>query len=215
MNDDRRQILARCFDGESVVDDPHEAVKDAESLAYLRRLSLLRELAVRHDPAAAGSPRQPVFVVPRSRWPIPATIVAVAASLVFMIVIRRDGPRADRESGSIADARARPAAGPSTARVPIRIRRSPQPPLEVELYRWANESAPYREDSAGVVLSLASRLVGRPASREILALVLANATPGSSIKLPRLVASRATSTPGSVRKLGTSRRHRPSPLPRA
>ena len=53
MKDERQQILERLFDGESKVDDPRGEADDAESVAYLRRLSLLRELASRHDPAAA------------------------------------------------------------------------------------------------------------------------------------------------------------------
>ncbi|MGO9464681.1 MAG: hypothetical protein ACLQVF_11085, partial [Isosphaeraceae bacterium] len=93
--------------------------------------------------------------------------------------------------------------------------RSPRPTLEVELYRWANESSPYPDDAAGVVLSRVGSLRGRHASREILALELANATPGSAIKIPRSEASPATATPGLIRKPGSSRRHRFSSSPRA
>ncbi len=87
------------FDGEPAANDPREA-DDAESRAYLRQLSLLRELARRHDPAAAATPRQPVFVLPRSRRQILATILALAA----------------RKPGS--SRRRRPSPSPSPSRSP-------------------------------------------------------------------------------------------------
>ena len=164
MNDERRQTLERLFDGEPVADDPRDAADDAESLAYLRRLSLLRELALRHDPAAAVPPRQSVFVPPRSRRRIFATVLALAASVLFMALMVHHGRRTDPEPASIPAAPAWPAAGTSVADARIASPRSPRPPLEVELYRWANESSPYRDDAAGVALSRVGSLEGRHAS---------------------------------------------------
>ncbi len=215
MNDERRQILERLFDGEPVADDPRDAADDDESLGYLRQLSLLRELALRHDPTAAIPPRRPVYVPPRSRRRILATVLAVAASVLFMVLMINYGRRTDRELASIPAARARPSAGTNVADEQTASPRSPRPPLEVELYRWANESSPYRDDAAGVALSRVGAHHGRPASREILALELANAVPGSAVNFPRSVGSRASASPGSVRKLGSSRRHQISPSPRA
>jgi hypothetical protein len=207
--------MERLFDGEPVADDACEAAAAAESLAYLRRLGLLRELAQRHDPAAAAPPRLPVFVPPRSRRRIFATVLALAASVWFATLAVRYGVRTNPEPASIPTGPPRPSARAGVAVASTAWARSPRPPLEVELYRWANESSPYREDAAGVVLSRVGSLQGRPASREILALELANATPGSAVKLPRSVASQATATPDSIRKPGSSRRHRLSPSPRA
>jgi hypothetical protein len=215
MNDERRQTLERLFDGEPVGDDAHDAADDAESLAYLRRLSLLRELALRHDPAAAVSPRRPVLIPPRSRRRISATLLALAASVLVMALAVRYGLRTDPERNSIPSDSSGPAATEGLVVSSAASPRSPRPPLEVELYRWANESSPYRDDAAGVVLPRAGSFEGRPASREILALELANATPGSAVNFPRSVVSRATASPGSTRKFGSSRRHRPTPSPRA
>jgi len=215
MNDERRQILERLFDGERVADDPRDAADDDESLGYIRQLSLLRELALRHDPAAAVPPRRPVHVPPRSRRRIFATVLAMAASVLFVVLIVNYGRRTDPERASIPAARGWPSAGTIDAGAQRASRRSRRPPLEVALYRWANESAPYRDDAAGVALSRLGSLHGRPASREILALELANAVPGSAVNFPRSVASRATASPVSVRKFGSSRRHQLSPTPRA
>jgi hypothetical protein len=215
VNDERRQILERLFDGELVVDDSRDEADDAESLAYLRRLSLLRELALSYDPAAAVPPRRPVHVPQRSRRRIFATALAMAASVWFMVLMVLHRRRTDPEPASIPAAPAWPSAGTSVADARIASPRSPRPPLEVELYRWANESSPYRDDAARVALSRVRSLRGRPASREILALELANAIPGSAVSFPRSVASRTTVSPGSSRKFGSSRRLRPSPSPGA
>ncbi len=215
MNDERRQVLERLFDGEPAVQDPRDEADDAESLAYVRRLSLLRELALRHDPAAAIPPGQPVLVPLRSRRRTVAAVLALAASVLFVALMVHHGRRAHPGPASIPAAPSSPSAGSSVADARIAGSRSPRPPLEVELYRWANESPPYRDDAAGVALSRVGTLQGRPASREILALELANAIPGSAVNFPRSVASRATASPGSIRKFGSSRRHRPTPSPRA
>ncbi|MGO9920337.1 MAG: hypothetical protein ACLQIB_37305 [Isosphaeraceae bacterium] len=215
MNDARREILERLFDGEPVAGDPRDAADDAESLAYLQRLSLLRELARRHDPAAALPARQPAFVPPRSRRRILATLLAVAASVLFAALVLRNGSRAKLERASIPSEPPPSCAHDEGAVTAPARPRSPRPTLEVELYRWANESSPYPDDAAGVVLSRVGSLRGRHASREILALELANATPGSAIKIPRSEASPATATPGLIRKPGSSRRHRFSSSPRA
>ena len=45
MNSERRQMLERLFDGEPAEDDPLDEQNDAESLAYLRKLAMLREIA--------------------------------------------------------------------------------------------------------------------------------------------------------------------------
>jgi hypothetical protein len=215
MNDERRQILERLFDGEPAVDDPRDEADDAGSLAYVRRLSLLRELALRHDPAAAILPGRPVLVPLRSRRRDLAIVLAIAASVLFVTLMVHHGRRADPRPASIPASPPSPSAGSSVAGARIASPRSPCPPLEVALYRWANESAPYRDDAAGVALSRVGSLQGRPASREILALELANAIPGSAVNFPRSVISRTTASPGSIRKFGSSRRHRPASSPKA
>ncbi|MFI5455401.1 MAG: hypothetical protein ACHRXM_08105 [Isosphaerales bacterium] len=215
MNDERRKTLERLFDGEPVFDDPRDEADDAESLAYLRRLSLLRELALRHDPAAAVPSRRPVLIHPRSRRRTFATVLALAASVLFMAVMVHYARLADPVPASIPAAPAWPAAGTSIADARIASPRSPRPPLEVELYRWANESSPYPDDAAGVALSRFGSLEGRHASREILTLELANSMPGPAVNFPRSVASRASSSSGTLRRFGSSRRHRPSLSPRA
>jgi hypothetical protein len=213
MNDQHRQYLERLFDGELVADQPDGAAQDAESRGYLRRLGLLRELALAHDPAGAIRPRRSVFVPPRSRRPIVATILTLAASVLFVTFMVHHGRRTDPGPALIPGAPQWPTAGERVAVASINSPRSPRPPLEVELYRWANESSPCRDDAAGVALSRVGSLEGRPASREILALELANAIPGSAVNIPRSVTSR--STPAAVRKLGSLHRHRNSPSPRA
>jgi hypothetical protein len=214
MNDERRLILERRFDGESRADDPIEAADDAESLAYLRRLSLLRQLALKHDPAGTVPPRRPLFVPDRSRGRISAIILALAASVLFMTLLVHNGWRTDLGPASIPAASAWPSVGTTVADAVIASPRSPRPPLEVELFRWANAFSPYQEDAAGVALARVGSLQGRPASREILALELANTTPGSAVKFPRLLASQAKAPPGSFRKPGSSRRHRSTSSPR-
>jgi hypothetical protein len=215
VNDERRRILERLFDGEPVELDPGDAGDDPESLAYLRRLSLLRQLALVHDPAAAAPSRQALFVPPRSRQRIRAAILALAASVLFMTFMVHHGRRTGPEPASIPAAPAWPAAGKGVVDARKAGFRSPRPPLEVELYRWANACSPYQEDAAGVALSRAGSLEGRPAAREILVLELANAAPGSAVKLPRAVASQATTTRGLIRKPESSRRHRTSASTRA
>jgi hypothetical protein len=215
LNDERRQILERLFDGEPIVDEQCYEADDAESLAYIRQLGLLRELALRHDPAAAFPAQRPLLVPPRSRRRALSAVLALAASVLFTALVVHYGRRADPGPSSIPGAIAWPSVDTNVANGRSASPRSPRPPLEVELYRWANESSPYRDDAAGVALSRVGSLQGRPASREILALELANGIPGSAVNFPRSFAARATASPGSVRKIGSSRRHRPNPSPKA
>ncbi len=215
MNDELRRILERRFDGEPAADDPRDAADDAESLAYLRGLSLLRELALRHDPAAAALPRRPVLIAPRSRRRRLATVLALAASVLFMALMVRFGRRDDPKPRSILASSGRPSAVASVAAGPTVSPRSPHPSLEVELYRWANESSPYTEVAAGVLLSRFASLHGRPASREILVLEAANAYHGLAIIFPRPAFSRSRTSPGSIRKFSSSRHSRPAPSPKA
>jgi hypothetical protein len=217
VNDERRLALERFFDGEADADDPRVAADGPEARDYLRRLGLLRDLARRHDPAADLPSRRPVVVPPRPRGRIVATALALAAGVLFLFLsfAARSGLRTGREPASLPAGGPQPTASAGVAVAATARSRSPRPPLEVELYRWANASSPHREEAARVVLSRVASLHGRPASREILALELANATPGSFVKLPRSVAPQAAATPGSIRRPGPSRRHRPSPSPKA
>jgi len=139
----------------------------------------------------------------------------VAASVLFVTLALRNGSRSQPEQASIPTDPPQPWAREEGTVASVARPRSPRPPLEVELYRWANHLSPYREGSAGVVLPRVGSLQQRPASQEILALELANATPGSAIKIPRPEASSPTATPGSLRKSGSSRRHRLFASPRA
>ncbi len=215
MNAERRQILERRFDGEPLTDDPREVLDDAESLAYLHRLRLLRQLAQAHDPAAAMPRRRSVVIPPRSRQRVVAALAALAASLVFVTAFALYRGRTDSGLAALSVAFDRPTAGAIVAQAATSNPRLPRPSLEVELYRWANQRSPHGPDAAGVVLPRVGSPQGRSASREILALELANSTPGAAFRIPRSVGSLATAAPGSIRKGGTSRRHRPIPSPKA
>jgi hypothetical protein len=215
VNDERRQSLERFFDGEAVNDDPRVAADEPEADAYLRQLGLLRELARRHDPASACPPQRSVVIPPRPGFRKYAAILALAASLLLMVFAARRWPPGDRVPHPMPVAS--PTASPNAEVVvdATVMPRSRGPSVEVKLYRWANAESPRREDAARIVLARVEGLHARPASREVLALELANSMTGSVPRLARSVSSHATTTPGSSRRPAPSNRNRPAPSPRA
>ncbi len=214
MNDEQRLLLERLFDGEPV-DDPRALADDADARAYLRQLALLRELSLRHDPAATQSRRCPMAFPPRRRGRTFAKRMALAASLLLMALLARHVRRTDREPASTPPAPAKSSVSAAVASVATIRPQSHRTPMEVRIYRWANAASPGREDAARIVLSRVEPLHGRPASHEVLALELANSTAGSVPRLLRSVSSHATSTPGSSRRPVPSNRPRPLSPPRA
>ena len=209
MNDERRLLLERLFDGEARADDQRSADDDPQARAYLRQLELLRALARCHDPAAVVPARLSVAVVDRPRRRALTVTLAVAASLMITALAIRFG--LGTKSGTIPPPAgpARPGRVAATIQVP-----ASRPSLEVELYRWANAISPRREDAAAGVLARVVSLRGRSPAREVLVLELANATPGSSAKLPRSVVSHAAATSPSIRRPAANHRHRLSSPPR-
>ena len=216
MNSERRQMLERLFDGEPAEDDPLDEQNDAESLAYLRKLAMLREIAQKHDPSAAIEPRRPSTSAATPLRRIAPALLAMAATLALIVVVRDQL----RDSG---DRKVTRVDVPSSAKAPIddpiilkASRRPPRPSLEVQLYRWANASPSSAENVAGLVLSRrGGDSKSRRASREILALELANAEPGSTPRIPRLKEAGASTVTGSSRKSGSTHRPRYSHSPRA
>ncbi len=212
MNDDRRKILERLFDDELAADDPIAAADDAEARVYLAQLALLRELSRRHDPASTKIGRRPT--VPQTRFKLRSLAItaALAASFLLTASLVRKRPPADRPPELVSNA---PAKSSSVA-VGATVRpRAQRPSMEVELYRWANAASPRREDEARSVLSHVDGIHARPASREVLALELANSPSGLIPRLPRSRSSHATSSSGSNRKPFPSHRHRSVSSPRA
>jgi hypothetical protein len=196
MNDKRKLLLERYFDGElpaEARDALHrELAGDPAASRHLDQLGVLRKLARAHDPTARRR---------RSGWFVAAG--ALAASLLLIVLsaprIRpavRGPASSSAESPEAISVAVRPTAVPSSAAIP----------LEVELIRLANAPSRGPEGAARAVLS---RVPGspsqrRPASQEILALELANGSPRAPLALPR-----AAATPG-VTASGPARRHPPS-----
>jgi hypothetical protein len=215
VNDERRQILERFFDGEAVNDDPRAAANEPEDDAYLRQLGLLRELSRRHDPASASPPRRAVVIPPRPGFRKYAAILALAASLLLMVFAARRWPMGDRVPHPMPVASPEASTNAEVVVDAAVVPRSRGPSVEIELYRWANAESPRREDAARIVLARVEGLHARPASREVLALELANSVTGSVPRIARSVSSHATTTPGPSRRPAPSNRHRPIHPPRA
>lgn len=202
MNDELRMRLGRHFDGEPPEAPLGDPADGPEARAYLRQLDALRELARRHDPAARSPHRCAVVFPVRPRRRVLAATMALAASMLVGVIALRTQPRAV------------PVVAPRTAsglRVAATHRvRTARPPLEVEIYRLANSASPERDDVVRAVLSWGEPRHGRAASREVLALELANAPPGLA---PRLARSAATHA-GPARRAPAVHRPRPVSSPK-
>ncbi len=215
MNDEQRRILELLFDGEAVDDDDPLGLDLPEAVVYLRQLALLRDLSRRHDPGSAFPPRLAVIIPRRLGSRNRAAALALAACLLLMAIAARRRPAGDRVPDPMAIAP--PAASPNVevAGGAAVLPWSRGPSVEVELYRWANAESPRREDAARIVLARVEGLHTRPASREVLALELANSAKGPVPRIDRSVSSHASPTPGPSRRPGPSGRRRPNHLPRA
>jgi hypothetical protein len=191
--------IERLFDGELPPSDRRRVLdaleNDPEARLHLNRLTRLRELARRHDPAGKRPEVRPFTSLPHSRPWRPALAAAVAA---VALLSRLGGP-----------ARVEPviplplAIGPATR--PIA---APAGTLEVELYRWANAPGRVAGQAARLVLSSSTAPRKRSPADEILALELANAPPKTRGDVRRFAAAR---TPRSTTP---ARPANPGPRPR-
>jgi hypothetical protein len=208
MNDERRLLLERLFDGEARADDLRSMDDDPEARAFLRQLKLLRALARRHDPSAETQARRSESIVDRPQRRALTVPLAVAASLLITALAIRFGTGTKPGMTPPQAGPSRPASVAATNKV-----RALRPSLEIELYRWANAISPRREDAAADVLARVASLRGRSAVREVLVLELANAIPSISARLPRSIGSHVSAMATTIRRPAALHRHRPSSTP--
>jgi hypothetical protein len=186
MTDDRRLEIERRFDGELDGLGPASPVEDPEARQHLDRLSRLRDLSRRHDPAATAPRRE--FKVPdrrprRTSWLVVAG-VAAAAVLAYVAVEFRTKPP------DIAVLVVKPAQPPVITR-PVEPSVA-RPPLEVELYGWANTPTRAPKQVARLVISPGSPSRKRSPADEILALELANAPAQARSGVQRFAVSKGS-----------------------
>lgn len=177
MNARRSAELERLFDGEMDESEADalraEAADDPDALRYLELLGHLRTLARAHDPTAAEAPA--ARRGPRLRRVLRPVLTVAAALLAWLAFPMAPAPRPDPEPGetrtpTIRATRAayRPAARPR-----------PDGPTEVGLHLWVNAPSRRPEQAARIVLARGAGPRGRADAREVLALELANDTPGA------------------------------------
>jgi hypothetical protein len=192
MTDDRRSEIERRFDGESDESETlGEFADDPEAQRYLDRLTLLRELAQRHDPASTV-PRR-TFALPDHRprrFPWWIALTTAAAIVIFCAPLFFRG-------GNVPPVVVGPTGKPSVRPIEPPAGR---PPLEVELYGWANTPSRAPRQAARLVLSPAFPSKKRSPADEILALELAN---------------EPTQARGAVQRFAVSRGSKSSPSPKA
>ena len=192
MTDDRSLEIERYFDGELADQDRRPVLDrlagDPEARRHLDRLMVLREVARRHDPAA-NIPRRTISPIRRRRpvpsWLAVASIAAAVALLCWPRARVMDPPRNGTEERSRLRSASSPL--PTTDRLSLSTDR---PPLEVELYGWANTPSRAPGQAARLVLGPASAAHKRSPADEILALELANATPKARGDVRRFAVSR-------------------------
>jgi anti-sigma factor RsiW len=196
MTDARRWELERYFDGE--LPEPHRGrvrrslAAEAEAQRYLHQLRQLRSLAQcgrAIDPFSA-----PLRRWHRVRWALAASAAIVACGLALRA--ERGSPRGEPSDVSSPTPRV-------SARLEMLAEIEPGPTSEVELFRWANQSRRRPDGPARFVLAPLSRTRKRSPAREILALELANAPPGSAAGLQKVAvlhraAFRARARPNRV-----------------
>lgn len=193
MNDERRLELERYFDEELPPDRRAEVARllagDDEARRHLLRLSRLRALARAHRIEAGRGVARP----PRRRWSAAARAAAAAlAASVAAVVLWPAPPALDVP------------AVPDPAPAPVAARPGSHPSgREVEAYTWANEAERNPGAAANAILRSTRRAERRPASAEILALNLANATPESA----RAMAPLALLQPSPSGGRGRAERH--------
>jgi hypothetical protein len=197
MTDDRRLEIERRFDGEldgegDLSSGSFEDLKiDPEARRHLERLTLLRELARRHDPASE---------IARSRYQLPDRRprrapwwLAIAASAAGVAFLTWPSPRVEPPSKLV---KIEP---PGKAIVRPVEPAFERPPLEVELYGWANTASKAPKQVARLVLAPASPSKKRSPADEILALELANASLHPRSGVQRFAVSKG-SKPASSQK---------------
>ena len=171
MTDDRRLEIERRFDGEPAGvgrPEPFEGpLDDPEDHKHRERLARLRDLARRHDPASEVPQR--AFVLPdsrsrRSRWWLAVAATAAAVALLIGRVSRVD----QLAPVVVVVPSEKSAVRPTEVAVE-------RPPLEVELYGWANTPSRASQQAARLILGPGSPSKKRSPADEILALELANA----------------------------------------
>jgi hypothetical protein len=172
MTDDLRLEIELRFDGEPDETGSTQPLEDLtdnpDARRHLDRLVLLRDLARRHDPASEIPRRR--FNLPDARprqapWWLAIAATAAAVALFFWPGSRIEKPIPVVLVQPPAKATVRPVDGPVD-----------RPPLEVELYGWANTPLRAPKQAARLVLSPASAFRKRSPADEILALELANAS---------------------------------------
>lgn len=203
MNESQRLRLERDFDGELPAaerdDLRRELAHDPDASRHLDQLAALRTLARAHDPAARPAVAAPTVVAfrpPRRRLRRIAVPAAVAAGFVLALTVPW-GRQVARKSVPPRAASPQPDA---VAVRPVRPLALPRTPLEIELIRLSNAPARGPERAARAVLSRKGSSRRRPASREILALELANGSPRAAVSLPKAAVSPGASTPGPIRR---------------
>ncbi|MDR3633172.1 MAG: hypothetical protein P4L84_04995 [Isosphaeraceae bacterium] len=217
MNDARRLLLERYFDGELAAAEQDELRRDLAddpaALRHLDQLALLRTLARAHDPSvqpALAAPKTAV-VQPAWRFAIPIALAA-AASLVLMLTAPGERPAGRGLAPSVA---ALPKSSAVVEARPAALRSRAANPLEVELIRLANTPSRRPERAARAVLSRGSPLQRRPAAREILALELANGAVRAALTRPRRAVPSASAVPSQGRRHPNVQRAHATSSPRA
>jgi hypothetical protein len=194
MNHDRLAELGRLFDGEldeAAADALRASIEDdPEGRAYLERIGRLRALARAHDPAVPPGVTRPRR--PRARR-ILRSAPAIAATLLVLLGFPTDPPGRRAPEPAPATRVAQVASRPTP---PAWI--GPADPLEVDLHVWANTPSRRPEQAARLVLARAAGPRPRLAAREVLALELANATPGAAGRVRDVTSPRATPARPSV-----------------
>jgi hypothetical protein len=199
MTDDRRLEIERRFDGEldgegDLSSVAFETLKiDSEARRHLDRLAMLRELARRHDPASE---------IPRSTFDLPGRRarrapwwLAVAASAAAIAVLAWPSTRVEPPAKLVKTG--------TTVKSTVRSFEPTidRPPLEVELYGWANTASRAPKQAARLVLAPASPSRKRSPADEILALELANTSLNSRSGVQRFAVSKS-SKPASAPRPG-------------
>jgi len=185
MNDKARLELERYLDDELPAGRQAVVARllslDHEARVYLDRLARLRDLARRHDPAAAHPGVRAVIPLPsrprrHSPWAIAAAAV-VASGLATIVWRNRPTPEA-----AVARNAAAVASPPQVALTSSPLIRT----QDVALYTWANTAQRRPEPAVSALLRIRTRSEKRSAALEILAIDLANANAQVAGKLEPL-----------------------------
>jgi hypothetical protein len=198
MTDDRRLEIERRFDGEPDGSDSSPLVEDSEAQRHLDRLVLLRELARRHDPASAV-PRKAMTLPDRRPRRTPGWLVlASMAAAIALICGWWSFRKGDVPGRLMVNKSTRPANRSVEALIG-------RPPLEVELYGWANTPSRTTGQAARLVLSPGPSSKKRSSADEILALELANTPLQPRSGVQRFAVSKGSKPPVSPKPVSRPR----------